>query len=171
MKFDYIKSKIIFLHPGEAIFSKKPIIVSTVLGSCVSITMYNARTKMAGISHCQLPKCPHRATDCIKHCVDPYKYVDCTIEKMLEKFKSNKIAPEEIEIKIFGGGDVLTTIEKQIPTQTVGQKNLIAADEMFKKHRLKVAAKDVGGKTGRKLFFVADSGEIYLNRLKNYEEN
>ena len=167
---NFNNSKVIFLHPGEVIFSKKPMIVATILGSCVSITFYNKRTKIAGISHCQLPKCKGPHTGC-EECEDPYKYVDCTIRKMLEKFMSLKINKDEIEVKIFGGGDVLNKSNSLVKSKTVGRQNIDAAIRTVQKSNLNLVAMDVGGKTGRKIFFLTGIGEIYLNRLKNNEEN
>lgn len=40
-----------FLKPGEAIVSPNPILVSTVLGSCIAVTMYSPEKRVGAICH------------------------------------------------------------------------------------------------------------------------
>ncbi|MGA2142856.1 MAG: chemotaxis protein CheD, partial [Brevinematales bacterium] len=44
-----------FLKPGELLFSKVPAIVKTILGSCVSVCIFDNKQKFAGICHYLLP--------------------------------------------------------------------------------------------------------------------
>ena len=155
---------IIYLHPGEIFYSSKPAIVTTVLGSCLSITMFNPKTKFSGISHCQLPFFTKWYNDKLK-CNEPYKYVDCTITKMLEKFDKQNIKKEEIEIKIFGGGDVIVVKHETENLNTIGRQNITAAIQTINNYQLSITASDVGGKEGRKIFFDTGTGELYLKRL------
>jgi chemotaxis protein CheD len=154
----------VYIHPGEACFSRHPIVVSTVLGSCISITMYSKKIKYAGISHCQLPDCKNCYSDC-KNCSDLYKYVKCTIPHMIEKFENLQIQRKDIEVKIFGGADVLkkTSTEKRIGT--VGKQNIEMAHEVLAKNNMPASIIDVGGQQGRKIFFLTETGEIFLSRL------
>lgn len=171
MKPAFLNSELVFLHPGEVIFCNKPIVIATVLGSCVAITFYNGRTGYTGISHCQLPQCKDPRQTCNGECEGPYKYVDCTIKKMINKFLNMEIKKNEIDVKIFGGGDVLNYRDHAGISKTVGKLNIDMAVNMVEKNYLNLTAMDVGGKTGRKIFFLTNSGEVYLSRLKYYEEN
>lgn len=167
MKHYFNGLDIIYLHPGEIVYSKTPVIVSTLLGSCISITMYCPINKFSAISHNLLPAC----RKCKEHtptCKEPYKYVECTIIKMMEEFDKMKIRMEDIEIKVFGGADVLETLSLY-KKNTVGNQNINSVISIFNKFNLKIMASDVGGIKGRKILFNTGTGEVFLNRMKNNE--
>lgn len=159
--------RIVYLHPGEIVYSRFPVMVSTVLGSCLSITMFSAVKKFGAISHCQLPDCGRSKLSC-KECPEPYKYVNCTFERMIEKFGEQGIDSCDIEVKIFGGADVLKSVNKTRTSQTVGTQNVNAALNYIRLHSLNLVKSDVGGINGRRIFFLTSTGEIYLTRLNNY---
>jgi chemotaxis receptor (MCP) glutamine deamidase CheD len=46
----------VFLKPGELYIGKEPAVVSNILGSCVSITMFSERLGAGGICHALLPR-------------------------------------------------------------------------------------------------------------------
>ena len=168
MKLNFKDMTVVYLHPGEVFFSKKSYVVSTVLGSCLAITMFCGRTKYGGISHCQLPSCKEASANC-DDCSEPYKYVDCTITKMLQKFEQQNIQSGEIEVKIFGGADVLVNSNCS-SKKSIGRQNIISAEKMIHKYNLKIVTSDVGGRQGRKIFFVSNKGEVFLRRMKNNEK-
>jgi len=169
MKLNFDGKSVNYLHPGEVIFSKKPIIVSTILGSCLSITMFCKSKQFAGISHCQLPKCKEQDNVCNK-CKEPFKYVDCSIKKMLKKFEQNKIETRDIEIKIFGAADVLNN-SNNMKVHSIGKQNIIAIKKIVCEYKLNIAAIDIGGEHGRKIFFNSSTGDVYLHRMKPNEKN
>jgi len=166
MKPDLDGLKNVYLHPGESCFSSKPIVVSTVLGSCLSITFFSRKIKYAGMSHCMLPNCKDCNQNC-NNCTNPYKYVDCTINFMLKKFDNKGIDRKDIEVKIFGGADVLKTSSKEKRISTVGKQNIQMAEETLRKNNMYIKASDVGGVLGRKILFLTENGEIFLSRLKS----
>lgn len=165
MKPDLSEFQSVYIHPGEAYFSSKPIVVSTILGSCLSITMFSSKLKFAGISHCVLPNNKDCNSDC-NNCITPFRYVDCTIVQMLKKFK---IQSNDIEVKIFGGADVLKNSSKKGRISTVGRQNIKMAKETLEKNNIYISSFDVGGEFGRKIYFLTETGEVFLNRLKNNE--
>lgn len=169
MKPDISGKRLIFLHPGEVIYSRNPIVVSTVLGSCLSVIMYSPEKKFGGISHCQLPDCKS-GRGCCYSCSDPYKFTSCTFHKMIEKFEINGIDKKYIDVKIFGAADVLYATEGN-RLDSIGRQNIKSAEEQIKSHNLKLVTSDVGGKTGRRIYFLPNTGEIFLTRLKNNEKN
>lgn len=154
----------VYIHPGEACFSSNPIVVSTVLGSCISITMYSSKIKYAGISHCQLPSSRDCKRDC-DNCREPFKYVNCTIIQMVKKFEELQIQRKDIEVKIFGGADVLKTTNGGKRIGTVGKQNIQMALDTLAKYNMSATVIDVGGIQGRKIFFMTETGDIFLNRL------
>ena len=92
------------------------------------------------------------------------------MEKMLKKFEAMKIYPEDIEIKAFGGGDVLITKEESQKSKTIGRQNIIALKNWLEKNNLKLTSFDMGGGKGRKIFFLPTTGDIYLKRIMSEKD-
>jgi chemotaxis protein CheD len=158
---------VFYLHPGEVFFSKKPFLVSTVLGSCLSITMFDNRTKFGGISHCKLPNCSEANYNCI-NCQEQYKFVVCTIKQMIKKFEENKVKRYDLEVKIFGGADVFYN-ESGSNSNSIGKQNIVAAKKGILDNRLNLVAMDVGGSEGRQIIFTTNNGDIFLHRVRRSE--
>lgn len=155
----------VHLKPGEAYITDRPELVVTVLGSCLSVTMFNRRHGVAGICHSLLPTCNSRET-CANGCREGYRYVDCSIRQMVRVFDKYGVPPGEIEAKCFGGADMFIRQALKPDLFTVGKQNIIMAEKIFASEGLKLRAKDVGGVQGRKLLFYTHTGEVLLKRLR-----
>jgi chemotaxis protein CheD len=157
----------VILKPGEIYFSKGPSVVTTILGSCVSLTMHSSRSGFGAICHNVLPKCTKRKS-CVQGsgCSDWPKYVECSIREMLKKLDELGISRCDVEIKLFGGAEMLDKIPPvNGRSKTVGAENVRVALKILAKAGLKVAVGDTGGTIGRKLFFISHTGEVYMKRL------
>lgn len=151
---------LVYLKPGELFMGVKPAMVTTVLGSCVSVTMFNNRLQVGSICHALYPVCKH--PQCTDACIERHRFLDCSIIQMLEKLTLLGIGEKELEVKIFGGADIIGNRTKAL---SVGQQNSDFAKRMIENKRLKVAAMDLGGRVGRKIFFCTSTGEVWLKRL------
>ncbi|ANA40731.1 MULTISPECIES: chemotaxis protein CheD [Geobacter] len=147
----------IYLKPGEFHFATKPTVVTTVLGSCVSVTMFDVFSRAAAICHALLPDGPRD---------DAFRYVDSSIFRMLEMFMSRGITPRQLQVKLFGGSDMLGATASR---PGVGSRNVDIAHQVLASEGLEVVAADVGGTRGRKLFFYTHTGEVLLKRLNRTE--
>ena len=157
------------LKPGEILSSGKPSVVTTVLGSCVSVTMHHTASVFGAICHCMLPKCAERKK-CVKEpeCREWPKYVECTIRHMIKKLDELNILRSEVVVKLFGGAEMLDrTGPNNGHTKTVGAENVRVAKKILAKEGPGIAVADTGGIIGRKIFFLTHTGEIYLKRLGN----
>ncbi len=164
------KLPLVYLKPGELHISDKPAAVSTVLGSCVSITMFHRQLKLGAICHGLLPKCKHTIKrGCHKTCKDFDKYVDCAFIHMKQQFLSYSMNQDKIEVKLFGGAEILLPYDHTKRIISVGKKNIRVAAQLIKAEGFKIIASDTGGTTGRKLFFLPHTGEVYVKHLSNSE--
>lgn len=159
----------VFLKPGEIYFAERPTLISTLLGSCVAVTMFCPGLRTGAICHGLLPACKgKKPCERLEFCREGVRYVDCSIMRMLGWFMEYGITREEIDVKVFGGSDILSAPE--IKTETsVGRQNIAVAFEVIEKEMLSVSAVDVGGLQGRKILFSSNTGEVFLKRLRNFE--
>ncbi|XPV76055.1 MAG: chemotaxis protein CheD [Desulfovibrio sp.] len=153
----------VFLHTGDCYLAVKPTLVTTVLGSCVAVTLCEPRRKVGVICHAFLP-------DSSKHTGerDPQacRYVDTALENMLSGMTKLGIPLNALEVKIFGGAGGIGGTSTHQSTYSVGQRNVMMAKAILEAHGLRVANMNVGGNFGRKLHFLSHSGDVWLKRLK-----
>lgn len=155
-----------YLKPGEMLFGDTPTLVSTLLGSCVSITMFNWRLRIGAICHGLLPICREK-NSC--NCNEGYRYVECSIRLMLQEFGQRGVLKKELEVKVFGGSDMFSLKETSTPQATVGKQNIMMAIQVLEEEGIKISASDLGGGRGRKIFFYTNTGEVLLKRLLKSE--
>lgn len=156
----------VFLHTGDAYIGVKPTIVSTVLGSCVAISMFSRRTKQGIICHAFLP-CRAEAKADNYRSIQICRYVDTAVDHLLKCMLRLGVKKNELEVKLFGGATGLTTTQVRPPSALgIGNKNVSAALDCLAEHGLHPCRMDVGGSVGRKLLFATHSGDIWMKRLE-----
>ncbi len=155
----------VYLMAGELFFSGQPAVIVTVLGSCLSITMFSRRRALGGICHGLLPQCERQKKICYGDCLEEFKYVDCAIRRMVRLFDRHGVRRSDIEVKCFGGADMFTRPIKRPGTASIGKQNVTIAEKILKSEGLQLQVVDVGGLQGRKIFFNTHTGEVLLKRL------
>ncbi|MBF0406316.1 MAG: chemotaxis protein CheD [Candidatus Riflebacteria bacterium] len=156
-----------FLKPCEAGFIDKPSIFTTILGSCVGVTMFHLPTKIAAISHSLLPYGPGPSY-CQPGCNTGFKYVDSSIKFMFEFFCKQNINIKEISVKVFGGGDVTLPEEviDRFDNLSVGRQNVEAAFGTLQEYGIYPVHNDVRGSNGRKIIFYTHNGDVFVKRVE-----
>ncbi|MCG8335397.1 MAG: chemotaxis protein CheD [Proteobacteria bacterium] len=152
-----------FLLVGEYHFSAKPCKVSTVLGSCVTVTMFDPVKSIGSMCHGLLPKCQNYGK-CNKDYNECFRYVECSIWAMLNDFKQLKIPRSRLQVKVFGGATIIYDNVRKEDKFRVGKRNIEAALKVIEEAKLNVVAYDFGGGESRKLTFRTDTGEVVLKR-------
>jgi len=155
-----------YLKPAEMHVTDKPSVVRTILGSCLAVTMFNQRLGFSAICHALLPSPDSQDAD--NH--EPFnknRYVESVLPEMIRKMREQGIEPNEIEVKVFGGADLMSSPEERKSHRPVGKLNVALALQILETQGFQVSVKDVGGTVGRKIFFYTHSGEVLLKRLKS----
>lgn len=147
----------VFLKPGEAVVSRHPILVSTILGSCISVTMFSPARGVGAICHAMFPRAAPNQTSLY--------YVEPALRYIYRKMQANK-AVDDLEVKLFGGAAVLGGPGQAEPSKGVGEQNLAAAVRVLQELGLKILKQDTGGTRGRKIHFSMKTGDVYLRRLR-----
>lgn len=148
----------VFLKPGEVFVSRTPALVSTVLGSCVSVTLFSPMARMGAMCHALLPGGAEQQ--------DGPRYVDSAVASMHAKLAAVSGQAGGFEAKLFGGANVLVRGAGRETGASVGSQNVAAALRVIERLGLALVAFDTGGEQGRKIFFYSGTGEVYLRPVK-----
>jgi len=166
-----------YLGMGEVIITADPMIIWTILGSCVSITLFNKRLGLAAICYAQLPEKEHsngmRCSDtCPKPCFrndkgESTKFLSCAFNLMLEKFKSNGVINNEMSAGIYGGASMFKYIYVY-REKSIGDQNVELAYRLCNRNKIRVVDDDTGGEVGRRLKFNTLNGKIEMHHQNAY---
>ena len=94
-----------------------------------------------------------------------YRYVDFCIRDLARQFDELGTFRTEIQVKLFGGADVLLVHHPSVSKPTVGKQNGEAAINILKTEGYDVLASSLGGTFGRMIKFNTGTGEVLVRRL------
>jgi chemotaxis protein CheD len=156
-----------YLQPGEWCIVRRPSILKTVLGSCVSVTFHAPRLAVSAMCHPMLPTYTARpvAHSDLTVRSDPVaarRYVDYVIREMAQAFDRLGATRAEVEVKLFGGADVLASSRQRA---TVGRMNAETALRVLRDEGFRLLASRLGGGRGVFIEFHTDTGEVFLREL------
>ena len=154
----------VYLQPGEAYLAREPTIIRTLLGSCVGVTFWSPRLGCGALCHALLPRCPQNPRHGMT-LAEGYRFVDFSIRELGRKFDKLGALRGEVEVKMFGGSDVLPICGGATRGATVGKQNCEAAMEVLKAEGFRLAASSLGGTRGRSIQLNTRTGEVQLRWL------
>lgn len=147
---------------GECIVSEHDLLISTVLGSCVSATFHHPATRLSAMFHAMMP-----SGDMTSRQVHACKYVNGAIKLIAVRYAARRIDPRKVEVKLFGGGFTVSRREKKAlrDIADVGGMNVEQARRELGRHGFAISGEDVLGLKGRKLYFHTGSGAVWMKFL------
>jgi chemotaxis protein CheD len=154
----------IYVQPGESHLVHGPAILHTLLGSCVGVTFRHEALGIAALCHPMLPRHPAAARGRLS-VASALRYVDFAIRDLAAQFDALGARRRDIEIKLFGGADVLQIREDE-SRPTVGRLNRERALEVLRGEGFDVAASRLGGPRGYHIDFNTATGEVWLRLLQ-----
>jgi chemotaxis protein CheD len=151
--------------PGEYYVTQSDEGITTVLGSCVSACVRDAHLGIGGMNHFMLPDDSSSGTNTW---TDPVlglstRYGSYAMESLVNNLLKLGAARNRLEIKLFGGGRILTSMTD------VGARNIEFIHQYAKLEGYAIAAEDLGGTQPRRVVYFPTSGRVKVRRLKAIE--
>lgn len=140
-----------YLLPGFYIATDESMLISTVLGSCVAVALYDREKKIAGLCHYLLARVADSDSGSIA------RYGDQAIPMLLDEMISLGANPRSIIAKVYGGASVLGNVSIGM---AIGIKNISIAHEFLSTMNIPIVKEDTGGNRGRKLLLSTDTFDI-----------
>ncbi|MBF0564056.1 MAG: chemotaxis protein CheD [Nitrospirae bacterium] len=145
-----------FLYPGTIYAERHVATITTILGSCISVCLWDPVLKIGGMNHYLLPLWNGEG-------LPSPKYGNIAITKLIEKvlsFGSNK---RSLKAKVFGGASIMQQTSGLL---NVGERNIIIAEDVLADEGISIISSDVGGPLGRKIIFKTDTGGVLVKKVK-----
>jgi chemotaxis protein CheD len=142
------------INPGGwSVQSERPI--STLLGSCVAVCLYDPKLRLGGMNHFLLPKKSTGANDD----ADVVLAGDFAMEVLVNAMLAKGARKERLVAKAFGGGNIVSSIR-----MAIGDRNAEFAVEWLAREGISLTASDFGGPWSRKVVCVPNTGEAFCRR-------
>lgn len=146
-----------YLMAGNIFAHRLPHCVTTVLGSCVSVCLWDQRQRFGGMNHFMLPFWNGEGL------ASP-RYGNIAVSKLIERLQDLGAERRDLRAKVFGGGVVLNVTN---PFMNIGERNILVAEDVLRNEGIPILSADTGGKVGRKLIFNTGTGMVLVKKLAN----
>lgn len=155
---------------GEAVACDDKVeILTTFVGSCVALCLYDPQAKIGGMAHIMLPgddgKISSNSTNARS---SPGKYADLAVETLVRLMVGKGAAPGRIVAKIAGGANMFVH-ESGVSLLDIGQRNANAVRRFLKQKAIPLVAEDIGMRHGRRVEFNIGSGKLIVRSSKDGE--
>jgi chemotaxis protein CheD len=148
------------INPGGwAIESERPI--STLLGSCVAVCLFDPKLKLGGMNHFLLPTTSTANAD-----IDTILNGDYSMEVLVNGLLAKGAKKSRLVAKAFGGGTIISSIR-----MAIGERNAAFANEWLSREEIPLIASDFNGPWSRKIVFVPQSGDAFCRRIPSTQAN
>jgi chemotaxis protein CheD len=142
------------INPGGwAVETERPI--STLLGSCVAVCLYDPKLHLGGMNHFLLPTKRVGAGDD----TDVVLAGDYAMEVLVNAMLAKGAHKDRLVAKAFGGGNIVSSIR-----MAIGDRNAEFAVEWLAREGIQLTASDFGGPWSRKVVWVPNTGEAFCRR-------
>lgn len=146
----------IFLYPANIAIAYKPTCISTLLGTCIAVCLWDTKSKIGGMNHYLLPLWNGEGL------ASP-KYGNIAIQKLIEKMESMGAERKNLIAKVFGGK---AFTDGNSIAYNIGVRNIYIAQEMLRDYNIAIKASDVGGEFGRTIRFDTSNGTVMMKYIK-----
>jgi len=149
--------KAVYLQPGGVVATSRPTEVTTILGSCVAVCLWDEGLRVGGVNHFLLPTTPIGQPPSGRH-------GSAAIPMLLRELERLGCQRQHLRAKVFGGAHLIgTPLSGGAPS--LGGRNAELARRVLAEAGIAVLAEDVGGTLGRKLRFRTDTGTALIKML------
>lgn len=136
---------------GAVQYAAPPVMLETLLGSCVGVAIWDRMTKQAGLAHIVLPECKGQRSH-------PGKYADLAIEEIITQLVARGAMRAAFRAKIAGGATMFQTRG----ARDIGGNNSAAVREQLSKFNIPLDGKHVGGTKGRVMSVSLEKFEVSI---------
>ncbi|MBI5256510.1 MAG: chemotaxis protein CheD [Burkholderiales bacterium] len=148
------------LQPGELFVGVANYRIRTLLGSCVSITLWHPPTRAGAMSHFLLPERGAASAGELDG-----RYGSEALQLILRLLAQWGIAPQQCQGKIFGGGNMFPG-QTAAGAMTVGQRNGDAARALLRAHGIPIVSESLFGEGHRQIVFDTSCGDVWSLQVK-----
>ncbi|MEZ5739146.1 MAG: chemoreceptor glutamine deamidase CheD [Burkholderiaceae bacterium] len=116
------------IAPGEYYVDTEGLVLTTVLGSCISVCLVERQGAICGLNHFMLPEARGKA--------DSARYGLFAMELLINEMLKAGASRRGLQAKVYGGGAVISGMS----SMQIGQQNVTFVDEFLKREGIGAGA-------------------------------
>ena len=157
--------KRITILPGEYYVSNEEVVITTLLGSCVSACLYDPYNKIIGMNHFLLSN-KRYARDMPVCITEAGRYGIHSMELLINEMWNRGAQRGNLKAKAFGGGSVLKPVDAFTSSFfAVGEVNVRFIREFLQNENIPLVSSDLGGTVGRVINFFSGDFSVYVRKM------
>lgn len=145
-----------YLTPGNIFASGEPTIITTIVGSCVAICLWEPALGVGGVNHYVLPSCPNLN-------LALGRFGDTAFQQLVDRLAALGATPRSLQARLVGGACMISAFRER--DSHLGHQNVAVGLMMLRAAGIRVVQQDTGGSQGRKLIFRTDDGSAAIQLL------
>ncbi len=157
-----INKDVVTIGQGECVVTNAGEIMSSSLGSCVSVCLIDLSNNVGGMNHYMLPE---PFIDDKDEVFSQNKYGISSMDSLVEQCLSLGAKIDRISAKIFGGAKMLIKPENSSEILDVGSQNIKFAKEYLSEKEIVIIGQDVLSNYARKIYFNTLTGDVTLYKI------
>lgn len=138
------------------------VLKTTGLGSCVGVTLYDAKAKVAGMAHVMLPS----SEIAREGQLNISKYADTAIPEMIRLMEALGAQIRRMEAKMAGGAQMFA-FGSHSDTMRIGPRNVDSCKEQLARFKIPLIAEDTGLNYGRTIEFDCETGILLVRSVQH----
>jgi chemotaxis protein CheD len=151
------------LLPGEYYVTSRDMVLTTVLGSCVSACVRDSSAGIGGMNHFMLPEDSDPTS---RDAAAAMRYGVYAMEMLLNELFKGGARRERLEAKVFGGGAVLANMTML----NIGDRNADFVLRYLQTEQVRIAAQDLRGSLPRRINYFPVTGRVTVRKLRRQDD-
>lgn len=149
------------IHIGDYYSSRTPVVITTILGPCAAVCLYDPINKIGGMNHILLP-----GDGPVGINNGDSRYGINAMEMLINQMMKIGANRYKITAKVFGGASILSTISSEF---CMGMKNIEFVVDFLLTEKIPILNYNFGGVDSRRIYYHTDTNEVLLKRIKSKE--
>jgi chemotaxis protein CheD len=145
------------LMPGQMHFGSQAASLRTLLGSCLSVTLWHPERRIGGMCHFLLPSRSRKPGDPLDG-----RYGDEALEAMVQLLQATRTDPKDYHAHLYGGADTMP--EGTALKFNVGERNIEQGFNLVDRYGFQIQGVDVGEDVPRTVTLTLATGEVDMRR-------
>jgi chemotaxis receptor (MCP) glutamine deamidase CheD len=135
----------------------EPTVIRTLLGSCVSVCLWDPAARIGGMNHFLLPRSPAPDAE-----GDVLRFGVHAMDRLIGAMMKLGAARPRLVAKVFGGAHVLAL---RASPEGVPEQNIRFVRAFLREEGIPVAGEDLGGTHARHVRFETATGRVLVRRV------
>jgi chemotaxis protein CheD len=145
-----------YIHAGQFFVGGTPTSVTTIVGSCVAVCLFDEALQIGGLNHYLLAEAPPQNSQV-------GRFGDSATVELITQLEKAGARIRHLKAKLFGGASVMSEFKHN--KTSLGGRNVEIAHQILARYRIPIISADVGGNRGRKIVFHTDDGTVWVKQL------